>query len=589
MRKTRLFQILFMANILMAGALLGGFAFFTVGHIKQEYHTLWRNRLDKVGSLISHQIHTGALEDSTQIHHLEMFRRDMGVRLTVIDRSGRVIFETDTLPNEMENHASRPEVIEALGREVGFASRYSATISREMLYRAQRVERGERVLIVRVAMPVQGLDETLQGIYRQWLKGGAFAMLVAILLAALVSLRIVRPVHRLIQGAERFAQGKLEQKIADSSWYEIDVLAKSMNHMAGELSQQIRSAVLQKHEMEAVLGSLLEGVVALDLQGRIFRANQAFLELLGDISMEKVVGQPLTELVRNRELDSLLADFYSSARTIQRDVEWHRGEQPRMIRVRGSGLRDIQGALIVFQDVTRIRKLEEMRSDFVANVSHELKTPITSIKGYVETLHGMDSIQSDDMAVRFLETVQRHTDRLNAIIDDLLTLSKIEQDGGILEIDFGPVLLDDLVDSVVQTVDPICQSKEIQLSVHIPENLQVQGNPGLLEQAITNLVTNACKYSDSQKEVRLDAYVREPWVALEIRDQGFGIERKHLDRIFERFYRVDKARSRDMGGTGLGLAITKHIILLHRGHIQVESEVGKGSVFKVVLPMTRPV
>jgi two-component system phosphate regulon sensor histidine kinase PhoR len=582
--RRKLFTVLFLSNFVLAGFLVLGLGWFTTDALKGIYRSVWVHHLEE--SLDFAEGRLRQVPTDSMVGEFRQFRNSMRMRVTLMDSAGNVRFDTDTTAGTMQNHRSRPEFIEAMQKGEGQATRLSATVSIPMLYVARRMEIGKEILILRMSTPLTGIDQELSGAYKHWGMAVALAILLGGVLAYLVSRRMVRPIQALRKAAERFAEGNLDGKMPNSTVDEVGLLADSLNQMAEQLNSRIRSIALQRNETEAVLSSLTEGVVALDHSSTILRVNQAFIGLF-HLHGRPVLGKKLLEVVRNSELDSIQTNFRKEGHSFQRDIIIVEDAGERTLQVRGSALKDIQGqeigTVLVLNDVSRVRKLEEMRSDFVSNVSHELKTPITSIKGYVETLQGMALLESDRDASRYLETVSRQADRLNAIVDDLLILSRIEQDGTTLEAEFQEINVADLVDSVVQGAIPIAEKNHIQITVSCPQDLPVNGNPGLLEQALQNLVANACKYSDPGKTVLVEVQVNQV-IHITVRDQGFGIEKKHLPRIFERFYRVDKARSSSQGGTGLGLAIAKHIALMHHGRIDVQSDIGAGSTFTMILP-----
>jgi two-component system phosphate regulon sensor histidine kinase PhoR len=324
---------------------------------------------------------------------------------------------------------------------------------------------------------------------------------------------------------------------------------------------------------------MVEGVLAIDAEQRVLRMNQAASELLG-VDAARAEGRILPEVVRNTDLQRLLTEVLASRQPAEGDVALRDRDQ-RMLYVHGTVLDDVRpgesGALLVLHDVTELRKLERMRRDFVANVSHELKTPVTSIQGFVETL--LDGAVNDPQERdRFLRIVAAQTDRLSAIIDDLLTLARVEQ-GAKVVLSPGPVAA--VLEAAVTTCKLMAEEMNVSLQWTCPPDLQATMNPSLLEQAVVNLIDNAVKYSAAGQTVRVEAGRADGEVFIRVIDQGCGIGSEHLPRIFERFYRVDKARSRKLGGTGLGLAIVKHIVQLHGGQVTVDSAPGRGSTFTV--------
>jgi two-component system, OmpR family, phosphate regulon sensor histidine kinase PhoR len=411
------------------------------------------------------------------------------------------------------------------------------------------------------------------------------------LIAWLASWRIARGLaillERIRRGTSCYARGDFGRGLPVSDVRELSLLSEAIEHLAADQHARIRDLLRQRNEREAVLASMIEGVLAVDSEERLINLNESGAELIG-ADREQALGRSLPEVVRNPSLQRLvvtvLEDQESSADEI--DLLLPDGER-RVLHAQGSVLCDAQekpiGALVVLHDVTRIRRLENIRRDFVANVSHELKTPITSIKGFVETLLDGAMHQSED-AERFLRIVASQADRLGAIIEDLLTLSRVEQEETQIEIalELGPI--SDVLRSALQVCQHQAEDKDIRLELACEENLTARMNPVLLEQAATNLIDNAIKYSPSGERVLVEAMRTAAEIVIRVRDHGCGIPREHLSRIFERFYRVDKARSRELGGTGLGLAIVKHIVQAHGGRTSVKSVPGEGSTFSIHLP-----
>ncbi len=511
-------------------------------------------------------------------------------RITLIMPSGVVLADSMEEASRMENHAGRPEITEALHGRTGRSIRFSHTLQEEMMYVAIPVVEGDTITgVVRTAMAVTAIDRTLGAIRSKVLFGGLIAAVFAALLSLLVSRRISLPLEQMKQGAERFAKGELEERMAVRGAEEIRGLAEAMNKMAAQLDDRIRTVLRQRNEQEAVLASMVEGVLAVDTDERIIRLNQAAEKLLS-IESTRAQGQRIQEVVRKADLQRFIARALESSDPVEGDIVFH-GEQERFLQAHGTALKGSQGqdigVLIVLNDVTRLRRLENVRRDFVANVSHELKTPITAIKGFVETL--MDgAINQPEDAQRFLAIITKQADRLNAIIDDLLDLSRIEQDAERHHIVLQPGSVNEVIQSAIQSCEIQANERSITMESSAEAELSARINPALLEQALVNLINNAIKYSEPGSKVRVEGVKTAEGVMVRVRDSGCGIAREHLPRLFERFYRVDKARSRKQGGTGLGLAIVKHIVQTHGGQVSVESTPGMGSTFTIVLPSVTP-
>ena len=421
----------------------------------------------------------------------------------------------------------------------------------------------------------------------------AGSLTVAALLATLAavaglisSLRVSGSLRAIRASAEHFAGGDFTHRLRIPNTPETGSLAVTLNDMAAQLERQIRVVTQQRNEQEAILSSMQEGVLALDPQAHVIALNPA-AEALLSVPASQARGRTVQEVIRNVGLQRLLTDAVSKAEPTTGEIVL-RGEEERFVQVTATALRDAAGhdlgILVVLNDITQLRRLENIRRDFVANVSHELKTPITSIKGFVETLR--DGALADlPQAERFLEIVGRHADRLNAIIEDLLSLSRLEQTNQAAEIARPQVQLSPIIKAAVLDCSAKAAARQITILPSCDAGLFVKAKAPLLEQAIVNLLDNAISYSNPAGTVWLTAWKSDREVHIDVRDEGIGIAPEHVSRIFERFYRTDRARDRASGGTGLGLAIVKHIVQIHEGQVDVTSKVGQGSTFSLCLPL----
>lgn len=538
-----------------------------------------------------------ALVTSGELRGIEPLIQRMGAasdtRITLIGAgargraAGEVIADSDRLPEDMVNHSDRPEYRAAVGGGVGRAVRRSQTLGVEMMYVAVPVEAsGEVVAVVRTATPLTAVDAALSHLYRSIFAGAAVVALVAALLGWCVSRHIARPVRQMREGAERFAAGDLSHKVLPSSTVEFAAVAESMNRMAAELDDKLRTLTRERNRREAVLESMVEGVLAVDPQGRVIAVNTAVARLLG-VAADDVVGASIEEVVRNPELQGVVRAVLEGEQPVEADLTVEVGAEERYLQAHGSLLQAedgaVAGAVIVVNDVTRLRRLEAVRRDFVANVSHELKTPVTSIKGFAETLAD-GAIDDPVTARRFLRIIAGQADRLNAIVEDLLSLSSLERAGDGREVVVQETRLADVLTVAAEVCGIKAEAKRITIEVECPDDLVAEIDPPLVEQAMVNLLDNAIKYSSEGTTVTVSVTQTTDETVIAVRDEGVGIAREHLPRLFERFYRVDKARSRDLGGTGLGLSIVKHIAQVHGGTVSVESVVGRGSTFRLHLP-----
>jgi two-component system phosphate regulon sensor histidine kinase PhoR len=507
-------------------------------------------------------------------------------RITVILPSGVVIGDSNEDPALMDNHALRSEVILAIKGNVGQSIRFSKTLQKQMMYVAIPLKDSKKIIaVIRTSLPVTAIDDAIKSIQARIALGGLFIALLAAGFSLYVSRRISRPIEKVKEGAEYFARGDLSHRLPCTDLVEISSLADAMNEMAARLDDRIKKVVSQRNELKAVLSSMVEGVMALDMNERIVSTNKAAAEIF-ESSPEKLLNRPVQEVIRNPDLQKFLTRALTSEDNLEDDITlFQKGEQ--ILYAHSAPLLDSsdrrRGILVVLNDVTQLRKLENIRKDFAANVSHEIKTPLTAIKGFVETLRH-NKMENPDEARRFLGIIEKHVNRLTAIIDDLMKLSKIEQQDEKSEIQIKNSSIKKVIQSAIQRCREQADAKQITIDLECDEEISAMIDVTLIEQAVFNLLDNAINYSSEKSDIKISADLKDLALTIKIQDHGIGIPKDHLSRIFERFYRVDKARSRNLGGTGLGLAIVKHIAQAHGGHVYVESTSGKGSTFSLHLP-----
>ncbi|MFA4986837.1 MAG: ATP-binding protein [Candidatus Brocadiia bacterium] len=518
------------------------------------------------------------------------FGRRTGLRLTVILPNGQVIGESSTT-EKLENHGNRPEFQSAVHGVPDYQIRRSATLGDKLIYYAMPSfgVSDNVVAVVRTATSLTRLHSDILSSYISVAIGVLILWLITAFSIVLVAHRISRPIVKLRNGAERFGSGDFSQRVEVSGSAELAQVAMEMNHMAELLDERIKTVLGQRNELEVVLASLIEGIVAVDFDGHILRVNASAARLLM-MDADRAQGKSVEEAIRDADVQRFIAHAINMQDVAEGEIVL-RGPSDKYVEARSSLLRDASGKstgiVLALHDITELRKLENIRKEFVANVSHELRTPITSIKGFVETLRD-GAVSDPESAGRFLSIIAKHTDRLNAIIEDLLRLSKIERDSELAEISLEEEPVRPIVDAAVSLCAGKAAEKSITVVVECLAGTKAQVNSPLLEQAVMNLLDNAIKYSEAGGKVELSVACDGIHTVIAVKDYGCGIESEHLPRIFERFYRVDKARSRRLGGTGLGLAISKHIALAHGGSIGVASEPGKGSTFSISLSTARP-
>ena len=511
-------------------------------------------------------------------------------RITVILPDGKVIGDSDRDPSMMPNHGDREEVRKALGGATGYSIRYSETIHSALMYIALPIKKdGMLVAVIRASLPLTMVDWSINVAIRHILAGSIIVALLFALITFHLSKSVSRPLENIREVAYRLALGDLAARVVLPEDEETASLAKAINKMADQLSIRINTISKQNNEMEAVLSGMTDGVLTVDRNEHIMRINAAAGIMLG-VSVDASRGRSMQEVIRNSDLLKFASDSLKATGIVETEVTLYL-EQDRYLQLHGTALKDHAGAnigaLIVINDITSIRKLEQVRRDFVANASHELKTPVTALKGCIETLEESANLHKDDIA-RFVSMMARHTIRLQSIIEDLLSLSEIEHDTSKGRILREQADLAVIVAKVADYHENQAAKKAIKIIYIQPARpVLADVNVALMEQAIGNLVDNAIKYGTEGKSIRLSIRRGNTHVSIDVADEWPGIEKKHLPRIFERFYRIDQARSRAMGGTGLGLSIVRHIALAHNGDVSVTSVYGQGSTFTITLPLPK--
>ncbi|MBD3420880.1 MAG: HAMP domain-containing protein [Chitinivibrionales bacterium] len=516
--------------------------------------------------------------------------RKSGTRLTVILPSGTVLGDSDKGPDTMDNHASRPEVITAIGGHVGSSIRLSATVKKNMMYVAVPAFRESQLLaVVRASLPIANVRSALGDTFTGILIVGVTIIILAAAISLYLSRRFSTPVEELTRGAERFAGGDLKRKLIVPGTEELGKLADAMNTMAEQLDERISTITHQRNEQEAILSCMTEGVLAVNSDEHIIMMNEAAATML-EVDRDAANGRWIQEAVRNSDIQEFVKQTLelTPKDTVESEVLLDSTTNgSSYMQMHGTVLNDPQqrtiGALIVFNDITKLKHLETIRRDFVANVSHELRTPLTSIQGFVETLL-QGAMNSKEERERFLNIIATHVNRLNSIIEDLLILSKIEKEAERESIDAVQTALSPVLKEAIEVCGGKAREKNIEVCLKCDPKLIVSINSFLFEQAVINLIDNAVKYGKEDSEVLIEVNEENGRTNIKVHDQGAGIDSKHLPRLFERFYRIDKARSSKLGGTGLGLSIVKHIMLAHNGTVSVETRLGVGSTFILSLP-----
>ncbi|HUJ68364.1 MAG TPA: ATP-binding protein [Syntrophorhabdales bacterium] len=547
------------------------------------FHDLYRQTLSNDLKSLAFTLRSGLAESVDQgiPGRLESSVRRLGkelrTRITVIDTSGTVLADSDENPRVMENHRNRPEVREALEGNVGSSTRFSSTTSQEAVYVAIPLgEEGKSKGVLRVSLFVRD-SRFPPGLTGRMVRIGLLLSFLALIGAYLISRSISRPILDLTAASERLAAGDFDTRVFLRRNDEFRTLADTFNSMSREIKTAFEGLNRQRAELKSIIDSLKEGLIVINKRGEIVYYNESLKTIIGKESIAEgelyweALGQPqfmeLVEKARNGKLNPL------------EEVEIGGKE----FLCSATGVRAQDEIVLVLHDITSMKELERIKRDLVSSVSHELRTPLTSIKGFAETLEE----EVDEKNRHYVEIIRRNTDRLINIVRDLLLLSQMEEAG--VEIEVEEVDLRKLAENTVRIFDGQLKEKGLALALDIESGLpEISADPFKIEQMLINLLDNAIKYTD-RGEVGLAVRREDRKVVIEVRDTGIGIPRGKLTRIFERFYVVDKSRSRKTGGTGLGLSIVKHIVLLHGGEISVDSEPGQGSTFRVKLPLQPPV
>lgn len=510
-------------------------------------------------------------------------------RITIILPSGKVIGDNKKDPTTMDNHKSRPEIEQATLYGKGLSTRYGHTLAIDSMYFAMPIIAQDKMIgIMRTSTPLDTLQHALWSIYYKVSLGFFILIIITAFASWWMSKALVRPLEIIKVQAQRLAKGDFSSRVQLSSndSLESEQLGQAFNEIAIQLNQRIEIILNQRNEQEAVFSSMVEGVIAIDSNENILRINQAAYSIL-NISEKNIEGIKLKNVIENFELHNLLLFSLQQNTPVGQEIIIH-NDVEQVLYAQSTPLLDIHknkcGTLVVFNDITKLKEFELQRKEFVANVSHELRTPLTAIQGLSETLIEFPDLAQEKRA-SCIEVIHTHSIRLEGIIENLLTLSKIEKETEVDEID----LVNESITVALSNAIFLCKDKALERNIDIIltkfNDVFFKHNSSLIEQAIINLLNNAIKYSNGNSEIKIAVIKQNHNIKISVEDKGSGIQEEHLSRLFERFYRVDKARSRALGGTGLGLSIVKHIALAHKGTVTVKSKINKGSVFSLILPL----
>jgi two-component system phosphate regulon sensor histidine kinase PhoR len=507
-----------------------------------------------------------------------------GTRVTVITADGHVLADSQSDAQTMENHATRPEIMEAMAKGDGRSIRHSVTIKRDLLYYAVRQSTSAGPpYILRFALPLEAVDEILNSFRKRLWVASFLILLIAGGISLLLSRSLTGRVERLEEFSRRVADGDFRPLPRDGSGDALEALGISLNRTAARLERTIHTLTEERNLSSAILGSMVEGVAVVNGSERLVFANSGFAEILG-LDVPPTSGSGLVEVVRQTELVEAVRKVLGGEPRVQSEIVTGTLRQHYFaITVAAVRAGETTGAVVVLHDITELRKLERVRRDFVANVSHELRTPLTAIQGFAETLLA-GAIDDPQNRTRFLEIILEHSRRLARLTDDLLMLSKMDAER--LELEIRRLPVPQIIQSCLETAQRRASEKDLRISLNMPQGLpDIAGDRRRLAEVLQNLLDNAIQYTLPGGQILVSAEKGEGEVILTVSDTGIGIPKADQPRIFERFYRVDVARSREAGGTGLGLAIAKHLVDVHGGRLWVDSEVGQGSQFHFSVPL----
>ena len=575
--------------ILISAIILLGVFFHLSNNLKDDTYNRIRSNVSKQISLCKTYLADIPLKDvaSYDLDGIaDKIGRDLGLRVTIIGLNGTVYGDSELDGDQLrkvENHLYRPEVQQALNSSIGESRRFSTTIKEDFLYIASVFNKNDTSGIIRLSIPLSEIEQLLNRLSHTLGFSFLAAFILSVLVSYLVSYFISRPLKEISWASQDIAHGNYSKKISLQSNDEIGDLASAFNYMSEQVKARIEEVSESKSRLEAVFLSMFEGVMVVDASGSILLINEALKKFLR-IEVDPLGKKPI-EAIRNLEIQEIVDNtLCSGSGLISQEIFTLLPEQ-KVLLVHATPIKkaeNTEGAVLVFHDVTNLRELEKIRQDFVANVSHELRTPISSIKGYAETL--LDGALKDkENAKDFLKIILSDSNRLATLIDDLLNLSKIES--GKLVMETKPYKLLPLAEKVVSSLKGQIENKSITIKMNIPKDIpDILADETRIKQVFLNLIDNAIKYNHPKGEISITAHETNDLVKVDITDTGIGIPNKDLPRLFERFYRVDKARSRELGGTGLGLSIVKHIIQAHNGEVFVQSVEGQGSTFSFTIP-----
>ena len=588
MKKKRLYQIYSYTFWILIIVIFGLFILITKNYISKNYIESFEDDLHTKTMIFSNHVkHEIDQNGLNKINEICDYHVDENTFFSVILPNGKEIGWSQKNYQKPDFYAERPEVKSALSGEYGKHTRYNIGLKETFIHIAIPIKDNDDSILcaVRGSSPTSKRDLFIIQFEDKISQIYLIFSLVTLIIFIAISNRISSPLKKIIKSAKIISQNKKINKLPEHSIFEIDELSQTLNTLSLKIQKNTKELDIKYIEQQAILASMQEGVLAIDKKQQIIQINRAAMSILEINNLDDTDSRIIQQHIRFSNLQNFIKKILLTKKQATKDMTLN-ASSIKSVQVTGSPLTNEKGvnigALIVMRDITDLRKLEEVRTDFVANVSHELKTPITSIKGFIETLSS-DDFEHNKETKKFLEIIRQQSNRLNTIVDDLLTLSRIERKEEHIVFDLFP--LENIIKNSIALCHHQAEKKNIKIKMNCDSNSEIKVNSALLEQALVNLIMNAIQHSNSNTTISLIGQMKDKKIIISVQDEGIGIEKKHHTRLFERFYRIDSSRSRNDGGTGLGLSIVKHIVNAHKGEISLESEIGKGSIFTIKIPI----
>lgn len=562
----------FLIVVLLLGLSMPFIAFKT---IKQHYIATFTDNLKNMTLLLRPEItdffRTRKLKEMD--NYVKSFKHSVNMRITVMDSDGLVIADSEKDPRVMENHRMRPEFIDAVSGRIGKSMRFSVTVEEKMLYVAVPIVADGKIIgVLRISEFLKDIENLLNDLRNKIIWLTLITATFAFIITLIISRGISKPLAELVLAAKQVSQGNFNIKVFLKNNDELKDLAESFNEMTIKMQNMFQHLANQKEEFNTIISSIEEPLFVLKKDGTVKLCNESFKRIADNRELK---GGYFWEYCRSPELDDIV-------KKVKLERKHHLEEikiKDRFYLCSFTFLNQTEEIVIILQDITRFKQLETLKKEFIANISHELRTPLTAIKGFIETLEEEEHIQN----VRYLEAIKRHTNRLMNIVNDILVLSELEKEG--IRLEKEDVNLIDLIENILKIFEQRIKEKGLSVVLNAKENIRpIKADSFRLEQMLINLMDNAIKYTE-KGTITISINQDEDICMITVEDTGIGIPESSIPRIFERFYTADKSRSKKLGGTGLGLSIVKHIVLLHKGSIDVQSSFGKGTKFTIKLPM----